>query len=289
MSESFDLTKVSGDQLIAFYGLNFAAAETDGSIDKDELTSIFETLELSTLNESQRERVRGFIIKPPEAGAMLDTIARGSEKFRYSVAVRIIEVLLADDVITPEEEKFLDEVCRRLIVTNEQQKAIIAFVQVSRRIAREGVDDNNAERALKGAASGLAAVGIPITAVYFSGSVVGLSAAGITSGLAAVGLGVGMVPGIGVAVLIGTAVYFGLRKALGDSRATKEKKLREEREQKAQRVIRNLQDTINGVLQSIAAMEEKAAESEANREMIRVLRARMNSLNRILEQKKANV
>jgi len=57
-----------------------------------------------------------------------------------------------------------------------------------------------------------ASIGVPIAAIYLSGSVVGLSAAGITSGLAALGLGgvlglSSMVTGVGVAVVIGMGVH----------------------------------------------------------------------------------
>jgi len=272
--------------LVAFYGLNFAAAAADGETDKDELLTIFEALDLTTLTEAEKAKVRGYVVCPPPMEETLDCIASGKDELRYAVAVGIIEVLLADDVITNEENSFLHEVCRRLRVTSAQRDAIINFVREARRVRLNGVDDNMAEKAIKNVASGLTAVGVPIAAVYFSGSVVGLSAAGITSGLAAVGLGFGMVPGIGIAVLIGTGVFIGVRWMLGDSKEDREKKLASERERKAQLVIRNLQDTINGLLERIAVLESQAAEAEANREAIEVLRERLNALKRVLEQRK---
>ena len=75
------------------------------------------------------------------------------------------------------------------------------YAEKVRRVRERGIDDNHAADAIKAAVSGMTAVGVPIAAVVYSGSVVGLSAAGITSGLAALGLGLGMVPGIGVAIL----------------------------------------------------------------------------------------
>lgn len=286
MAEKFDLSKIPGDQLVVFYGLNFAAAAADGEIEKDELTTIFESLDMTPLTENQKERVRSYIISPPNMDEILDCIANGADELRYAAAVGVIEVLLADDVITKEEELFLNEICKRLHVKGDQREAIINFVREARRISLNGVDDNSAEKAIKTAASGLAAVGVPIASVYFSGSVIGLSAAGITSGLAALGLGLGMVPGIGIAIVIGTAIFVGMRWLLGDSKEEKEKKLVAERERKAQHVIKNLQDTINGILGRITSLEQRAAESEANREAIRVLRERLNMLKRIIEQRR---
>jgi hypothetical protein len=65
-----------------------------------------------------------------------------------------------------------------------------------------------AKNILKEWASGLAGVGVPISAIAVSGSVFGLSAAGITSGLAALGalVGGGMVAG---AVLVVPAIAVG--------------------------------------------------------------------------------
>ncbi len=286
MAETFDMGKIPGDQLVAFYGLSFAAAGTDGEMDRDELSIIFESLDMTTLTESQKETVRGYIVSPPSLDESIRGVANGSDELRYAAAVGIIEVLFADDVMTNDEKSFLDEVCRRLRVNNDQREAIVHFVKEARRIRRDGVDDNNAEMALKNAASGLTAVGVPIAAVYFSGSVIGLSAAGITSGLAALGLGLGMVPGIGIAVLIGTGLFCGIRWLLGDSKKEKEEKLVAERERKAQLVIGNLQDAINGLLERIGRLERKTGQAEANREAIEILRNRLKSLNHMLEQRK---
>lgn len=286
MAETFDLSKVPGEQLVAFYGINFAAAAADGEIDKDELTTIFESLDLTLLTEEQKERVQSYIISPPKMDETLNLIANGADELRYTVAVGVIEVILADDVITKEESLFLDNICRRLNVTQNQRYAIIDFVSQARRIRIRGVDDNVAEKAMKSAASGLTAVGVPIAAVYFSGSVMGLSAAGVTSGLAALGLGLGMVPGIGIAIVIGTGIFIGMKYLFGDSKKEKERKLSAENERKAQLVIKNLQDTINELLKRISSLEPKAAESEANQKAIQMLRDRLNSLRRILEQRK---
>ncbi|MGQ9858528.1 MAG: hypothetical protein ACUVS3_07535 [Thermodesulfobacteriota bacterium] len=99
-------------------------------------------------------------------------------------------------------------------------------------------------------------------------------------------MGLGMVPGIGMAIVIRTAVFLGVRRLLGDSKEEKEKELVAERERKAQLVIKNLQDAINGLLERIMSLEARAAESEANREAIRVLRERLNLLKQILEHRK---
>ncbi|MGQ9858529.1 MAG: hypothetical protein ACUVS3_07540 [Thermodesulfobacteriota bacterium] len=159
MAETFDLRKVPGDQLVAFYGLTFAAAAALGEIDKEELTTIFESLDRTPLTDNQKQTVVSYIISPPSMDETLSCIANGTDELWYAVAVGVIEVLLADDVITKEEEGFLNDICRRLHVTKDHRTAIINFVREARRIRINGVDDNSAEKAIKSALSGLGAVG----------------------------------------------------------------------------------------------------------------------------------
>jgi len=58
---------------------------------------------------------------------------------------------------------------------------------------------------------------VPLGAVYLSGSVVGISAAGMTSGLATLGFGgalglSSMATDIGAAVILGVVAYRGVKK-----------------------------------------------------------------------------
>jgi len=84
------------------------------------------------------------------------------------------------------------------------------------------LSDAKITNAAKEMAARAGAVGVPLGAIYLSGSVAGLSAAGITSGLAALGLGgvlglSAMVSGIGVVVIVGGITYKGVRWVLGGS------------------------------------------------------------------------
>lgn len=63
----------------------------------------------------------------------------------------------------------------------------------------------------KNVVAGGAAVGTPIMLISLLGKVSGLSASGITSGLAALGFG-SMLFGLVMVVVVGGAVYFGVHK-----------------------------------------------------------------------------
>jgi len=287
MNNNFDLKAIPQDQLVAFYGLLFAAAAADNHVAKEELQAIYENIDIEHLNNENKLIVQNYLITPPTIEDCITKLSNAQNELRFAVVVGVCEVILADDVIEPEEEEFLNNICYRLNVNNEQKEAILNFVKECRRIIRDGIPDNKAEKILKSAGAGLSAVGVPIAAVYFSGSVVGLSAAGITSGLAALGLGLGMVPGIGVAILIGTGVFLGMKRILGDRKKKKEEELRLQKERKAQLVIKNLQEAINNLTDRISELESKANMAEANEEAIKILNERLLSLKRILKQRKA--
>lgn len=130
-------------------------------------------------------------------------------------------------------------------------------------------DDKQLNEAL-GMAGGLGAGGaISFAALYFSGSVVGLSAAGITSGLAALGsiVGGGMVAGIGVAAapiaLLGAGGYAVISRR-------NVKKLIQRKEMLMQEILRK---------QNAVAQEMKDT-TERNEERITYL----NRLNILLQQ-----
>jgi hypothetical protein len=104
---------------------------------------------------------------------------------------------LSNGYISVEELEYVEEIGGQLGITKDQVMAI-KDVQFHLWQLRSTPSNSDAFKAmLKECASNLAAAGIPIAAVAGSGSVFGLSAAGITSGLAALGglIGGGMLAG----------------------------------------------------------------------------------------------
>jgi hypothetical protein len=263
----------------------FAMAAIDGSIDKDELKAIFEVVDFDGLSPESQRVVRGYLLSPPGLAEALAPFREAEETFRFSLMVNLVEVAWANDVVAPEQCQALIEAQEILDVSNAQLVAIDGFVRKVRVVRTRGLNDNYAADVVKSAAAGLPAVGIPIAAVYFSGSVVGLSAAGITSGLAALGLGFGMVPGIGVAIIAGTIVFVGLSQVFDIGGKRKKEKARKEVVRKAQFVIRNLQQMIDTLAEQVRELQKAAADAEANREAIRMLNERMAALKQLIAQR----
>lgn len=284
--EPVDFTTLPEHQRVAFAGALFAMAVADGEIDKDEIQLIFEVTDLDGLSVESRRTIQHYIIEPP---AFTDTLAPfevAVEPLRCALMLNLFEVALANDLLEREQEYLLLIAQPKLGISDAHYQAIQRFVKELRHIRLRGLDDNVAAELAKNAAAGLPAVGVPIAAVYLSGSVMGLSAAGITSGLAAVGLGLGMVPGIGVAVLLGTGIFMGVRYLLDSGQEREKERLRAEAMRKAQLVIQNLQEAINLLIERMQELQRAAADVEANREAIRQLTERLRALQQIVARRK---
>jgi len=126
---------------------------------------------------------------------------------------------------------------------------------------KDDFTDDQVINALKTLSAKAAAVGTPLAAVYLSGSVVGMSAAGLTSGLATLGMGgmlglSSMATGIGVAVLIGVVAYKGMRRLTGANELDRTKR----RELMLNEVIKQTQKTISLLIEDINHITTKLNE-----------------------------
>jgi len=169
-------------------------------------------------------------------------------------------------------------------------------IRADRDMLTKDMDDDQIVGALKLLSAKAVAVGTPIAAVYLSGSVVGLSAAGLTSGLATLGMGgflglSSMTTGIGVAVLLGVGAYAGMRKITGASELSRAKY----RELMLNEVIKQTQTTISLVIQDInylatrltQALQSHNAQSAQIKKLM-MLMQQMTSAGTILTGKAAD-
>lgn len=285
MSKDFNPANLPTEHRVAFYGALFAMSAADSHVDKEEIDLIYSTLDLEGLSEADKRVVHGYVINPPLLRDILPVLRNAEETMRLGTLMGIVDVALADGVIEADEREALEFARVHLGASPEQFAAIMNFAETAKKVRERGLDDKLAEEMLKKAASALSSVGVPITIVYFSGAVVGLSAAGVTSGLAALGLGLGMVPGIGIAILLGAAIYVGASWILDAGGGRKKRKLAAERERRAQLVIKNLHESIQQLAASVVDVAEKATESEANRRALDRLSERLRALQQLLKQR----
>lgn len=140
-----------------------------------------------------------------------------STELKYTLISDLCLFAFSDLSFSDEEYQYILEIGELLNITQEQ---IYAIKSVQENVAKIKDIPSNSEkfkRIIKDSASKLAGAGVPIGAIAASGSVTGLSAAGITSGLAALGaiVGGGMIAGAVIVVpAMAAGSAFGVKKLL---------------------------------------------------------------------------
>ena len=268
---------------------NFAF-DDDGAIDGDELAAIYNLMVRNDFTEEDRVAMRSYMFDSSNTTKTEDLISELEEKVP-SGSFETISISLVKDCVylyhikgnelsAWKDNQFIRSLAGKLKVSDDKIGLIVDVIQNDEDILKKRKSDSELEKTAKDIVAKAAAVGVPIAAVYFSGSVIGLSAAGITSGLASIGLGFGMVGGIGVAVLVGVGAYKAVKHFTGAS----EVEACKQRELMIQNIIRNNQKTINYLVGDTNMISAKLFESieagNANKEIIAKLKKCFAMLNK---------
>ena len=210
------LEKYSENEQIAYLSILSAICYVDkefGDKEKRQLDVLLVQLKISDVGKAKIYS-SVFNLQREDKLANLETIQiLGNTELKYTLISDLCLFSLVDSKFTDEEYQYILGIGEILGITQEQVDAI--------RSIQENLDNikdipSNSERfrqVIKESVATLAGVGIPIGAIAASGSVFGLSAAGISSGLAFLGAGFGMLAGAVVvvpAIAIGAA--YGVKK-----------------------------------------------------------------------------
>ena len=237
---SLEFTSLPEEQQLAFHGTLFAMAAADGHVSRNELKLIFESVDTSTLSEEGVQTLRGWLLEPPALQDCLAVLAEGEEELQYGVLMHLTDVALADERVLLGEKRALRQARQAFGIERPQALAIEEFVWEMREIRARHLSDEDTAAAVKAAADHLGEKGVPTSAIYYSGSFVGLGTSGVLAGLAALGLGMGLVPGLGVVVAVGTATFLAVNWALGGRAKRKKEEILAEQRQRAARLRENL-------------------------------------------------
>jgi hypothetical protein len=265
---------------IAYAGALLGMAAADGAIDKDELRLLVDLTDPEGLSDGGRQMLLEFLIEPPPLRDALEPFVFADPTLRYALLLNLHETAWINDLLSEAQGQLLELARISLAVTEAQSAALANFAAQLRSVRLRGLDDRKAAEITSHAAAGLAAVGVPLTAVYVSGSVIGLKAAGITSGLAALGLGLGMATGLGVVALLGAGVYFGVRALLSGSARTNER-LRAEAAHKAAVILAFLHEAIAAVETHLARRPAAAQRTADEWAQIAQLQERLRALQQL--------
>jgi hypothetical protein len=268
-----------------------AAHEGDGLVDEREFAEILLLMTRLDLAPGSRFALRSYMTGGEELTPLSSLLAQ-LDRECPSGQVKTLHVSLAKDLlnlhictggVSATDFGFLSKYRAEFQVTDADIELAVMALRTDRDMLTQDMSDDQIVGLLKLLSAKAAAVGTPLAAVYLSGSVMGLSAAGLSSGLAALGMGgflglSSMTTGIGVAVLIGVGAYTGMRKLTGANELTRAKY----RELMLNEVIKQTQATISLLIQDINYLAERLTQSLRDHgtqsEQIRKLMALMQQM-----------
>ena len=234
----------------------------DEKIDDQELSEILALMTKLELKGDTRFKIRNYITDISKDNMeQVETLIKAIENNSESSHHKSLMISLVKDMINiyfgtkntkDRNFEFLNNHRKLLNISDEEINLAFSAVENDYKMLYDDLDDDAITKNLKELASKAASVGAPLGAVYLSGSVLGMSAAGMTSGLASLGMGgalglSSMATGIGVAVILGVGVYKGMQHLTGANKLTKYTT----RSLMLQGAIKQTQKTISFVIEDI--------------------------------------
>jgi uncharacterized tellurite resistance protein B-like protein len=210
--EKHPALQLPSEERAAYLRIVASLAAADGVVSDAEIAHLRGACGDLGLSEAEIGTVIAAAEEPDQAKLDEDLrLLRGST-LKFTLLSDLLFIAHADDTYSEEERNEVFAIGDALGINEGQRLAVNRYVAAMLKANRaRGFEADDLKKLGGEVAAGLAATGVPIAAVAASGSVAGLSTAGITSGLAALGMGLGVTTGIGVVVGIGVASYFGVR------------------------------------------------------------------------------
>ena len=236
------------------------AYSDDGEVDKNEFAQILLLMTRLELSPESRFALREYITRTGELESLeslMHTIDEAcipshNKSVKISLVKDLFSVYMSVNDGQYDNFTFFKENNHLFNVSEEEVELIIDALKLDFKMLSDDFSDDALTRGMKELGAKAGAVGVPLAAVYLSGSVVGMSAAGLTSGLATLGLGgvlgfSSMATGIGVAVLLGVGAYKGIKHLTGANELDKTKR----RELMLNEVIKQTQATVSHLMEDI--------------------------------------
>jgi hypothetical protein len=254
---------------IAYVKLIINMAYEDDLIDEKEFAEILLLMTRLELSTDSRFSLRTYMTNTDKCLPIEQLIAQVDSEcpngqiksLHISLTKDLINLYFSTGGVSIQEFTFFQKNRHLIKVTDDEVDLTVMAIRNDHNMLKDEFTDDQIVNALKVLSAKAAAVGTPLAAVYLSGSVIGMSAAGITSGLATLGMGgllglSSMATGIGVAILIGVGTYAGVRKLTGTNELTRSKR----RELMLVEVIKQVQSTISLLIQDINFITDKLNE-----------------------------
>ena len=212
------LEEYSENEQIAYLSVLSAVYYVDkefGDMEKRQLDVLLAQLKISDVGKAKIYS-SVFNLQREDKLANLEAIQiLGNTELKYTLISDLCLFSLVDSKFSDDEYQYILGIGEVLGITQEQVDAIKSIQESLYKIKDIPPNSEKYKHLIKDSAAKLAGVGVPVAAIAASGSMFGLSAAGITSGLAALGglVGGGMLLGAVVVVpAIALGAAFGVKK-----------------------------------------------------------------------------
>lgn len=268
------LSEMSEELKIAYIKVivNMAFSD-DGEVDKKEFAEILLLMTRLELSTESRFELRSYIssidnqVPLEQLIELIDQscVPSHNKAVKISLVKDLISTYMSVNDGSYDNFEFLNDNKELFGVSDEEIEFAVMAIKQDFSMLREDYTDDALKKGMKELTAKAGAVGVPLAAVYLSGSVVGMSAAGLTSGLATLGLGgalgfSSMATGIGVAVLIGVGAYKGVKHLTGANELDKTKR----RELMLNEVIKQTQSTLSLLIDDLNYITTKFNEAVAS-------------------------
>ena len=212
------LEEFSETEQIAYLSVLSAVCYVDkefGDMEKRQLDVLLAQLKISDVGKAKIYS-SVFNLQREDKLANLEAIQiLGNKELKYTLISDLCLFSLVDSKFSDDEYQYILGIGEVLGITQEQVDAIKSIQESLYKIKDIPPNSEKYKHLIKDSAAKLAGVGVPVAAIAASGTTLGLSAAGITSGLAALGglVGGGMLLGAVVVVpAIALGAAFGVKK-----------------------------------------------------------------------------
>ena len=212
------LEEYSENEQIAYLSILSAICYVDKEFSDKEKRQLEILLDQLKISDAGKAKIFSsiFSFQQEDKFVHLETIHDlGNTELKYTLISDLCLFALADSNFSDQEYQYILGIGEVLGIPQEQVDAIKSIQENLSQIKDAPQNSEKFKLLIKDSAAKLASVGVPVGAIAASGSVFGLSAAGMTSGLAALGalVGGGMLAGAVIvvpAIAVGSA--YGVKK-----------------------------------------------------------------------------
>lgn len=271
---------------------NFCFSDDD-QVDSEEYAAIMNLMVINDVPKEVRLKMRSYIYNN-DSIISNDELIKVLEESVEAGSVDTVKISVFKDTINLyvkkthnynwTDSKYIKSLQKELNITDEKAIYVAETIIENEKILTERKTDVEIKKTMSELAAKAGAVGVPLVAIYFSGSVIGVGATGITSGLAALGMGgvlgfSGMLTGLGVVALLGVGAYKGIKKVTGMGDIEKNK----QREAMLQEIAKNTQKALNYTIEDIneiaKQLQEEIIKGKMNDAKVKKLSALMSRIS----------